>query len=309
MAFFELMKRALLIVLWSALAHGGVKVAVTVDDLPSAAALPKGETWTGVTSAMLAALKRHGVKEAYGFLNAGKIRPANEGQEVLRAWRAAGHPLGNHAFHHEDLHKVSLEDFKTAIEKNEPTLAALAGATDWKYFRYPFLHEGQTDEQRNGVRDYLKARGYQIAQVTVDFEDWSWNQPYTRCKDKGDGAAIAWLEKTFLQNASDVLDRSQALSKYLFKREIRHVLLLHIGGFDAHMLDRLLALYVQKGVEFISLKEALQEDIYAFDPGVTGPWGAEFPYQVLKARKLTLADAGMLPYKNYPDKELEGVCR
>lgn len=163
-------------------------------------------------------------------------------------------------------------------------------------------------EKRNKIRSYLKASGYTIAQVTVDFEDWAWNNPYARCKEKNDLTSIAWLEKTYLQNADDILERAEKLSQALFKKDISHILLLHIGAFDAEILDRLLSNYEKKGVEFIPLSEAVKDDIYSIDPGVTGKWGSEFPYQVLKARHLSLKDVGMTPYTSYPELELKTIC-
>jgi peptidoglycan-N-acetylglucosamine deacetylase len=294
---------------WTTLSHAAIRVAVTVDDLPSASALPAGVTWKSVVTRMLSALKQHKVPEVYGFLNGGKISAGDGSLEVLQLWRAAGYPLGNHAFLHEDLDKVSLTEFERAIDNNEPLLKTLNGSQSWKYFRYPFLHEGATEQKRNGIRRHLKRRGYEIAQVSIDFEDWAWNPAYTRCKDKADAKGLAWLEKVYLENAAQALTRSAQLSKALFKRDIAHILLLHIGGFGAEMYAKLLSLYEANGVTFIPLSEAVRDKVYSIDPGVTGPWGAEFPYQVLKARKLTLKDVGLAPADGSPMKELEALCR
>lgn len=299
---------SILLAIFGAFSYAGTKVAVTIDDLPSAATLPTGVTWKQVAAKMLGILKDHKVPEVYGFINAGKVKQDNDGFQVLELWKAAGYPLGNHAYQHEDIDKVTLEEFKAAIDKNEPMLKKLSDVENWKYFRYPYLHEGATMERRNGIRDYLKERGYTIAQVTIDFEDWAWNAPYTRCKEKGDTKAIERLKHSYLKNAGDILERSEQLSLALFKKDISHILLLHIGGFDAEMLDQLLTLYESKGVEFIPLSQAVRDDIYAFDPGIPAKWGSEFTYQVLKARKLTLKDVGMSPYTGFPENELGEIC-
>ena len=80
---------------------------------------------------------------------------------------------------------------------------------DWHYFRFPFLREGETLGKRRAIRRYLRANGYRIAQVTIDFEDWSWNEPYAYCLDKGDARSISWLKTTYLRNAVDQLERAK----------------------------------------------------------------------------------------------------
>jgi hypothetical protein len=56
------------------------------------------------------------------------------------------------------------------------------------------LWEGDTLEKRRAVRAYLKEHGYRVAQVSLDFEDYAWNDAYSRCSAKGDEAAISWLQ-------------------------------------------------------------------------------------------------------------------
>jgi peptidoglycan-N-acetylglucosamine deacetylase len=36
--------------------------------------------------------------------------------------------------------------------RNEPLLKSLMGKGDWHWFRYPFLHEGETVEKRRAER-------------------------------------------------------------------------------------------------------------------------------------------------------------
>ncbi len=52
---------------------------------------------------------------------------------------------------------------------------------DWHWFRYPYLREGETLEKRHAVATLLKDRGYRVAQVTLNFDDYAYNDPYTRC--------------------------------------------------------------------------------------------------------------------------------
>ncbi len=303
------MKKILILLLFVSSVHAKIKVAITVDDLPTHAELPVGVTREQVATKMLTALKKHKVVEAYAFINAGKVDENQQSFEVLKLWQAAGYSFGNHTYRHEDLNQVKLDNFFAAITKNEPMLKKLSSRENWRYFRYPFLREGDTLKKRNAVRDFLKKRKYQIAQVTIDFEDWSWNNPYARCKKKNESQALLWLKNTYLQNAIDQLERAEKLSQALFNRSIPHILLLHIGAFDAEMTDALLSAYKARGVDFISLEEAAKDKVYDFDPAIVDKRGSEFTYQVLRSRHLTLQDIGMAAYTAYPEDELGKICQ
>src|SRR5258708_8773994 len=84
----------------------------------------------------------------------------------------------------------------------EPLLSSLMKHEDWRWFRCPFVAEGDTPEKKAALRDILRERGYKIAAVTMSFGDYLWNEPYARCKVKGDAAAIKTLEKTYLSAAA-----------------------------------------------------------------------------------------------------------
>jgi len=289
--------------------YAKIQVAVTVDDLPSHSKIPSNTTRVEVAQKMLAALKAQHVPEVYGFINAAKLKEDDDLAKVLQLWIKEGFPLGNHTWSHKSLHKSSVEEFEKEIDDNEKSLEQYGSKYNWRYFRYPFLHEGNTLEKRSSIRSYLRKKGYKTAQVTVDFEDWSWNDPYVRCSEKKEALQIEWLKQTYLQSAIDQLHRAEALSQGLFHKSIAHILLLHIGAFDAEMIEKLLEAYKKEGVEFIPLSEALNDDIYSIDPAVTLESGSEFTFQVMKSRGLTQKDFGLQPYAGYPQEKLEKVCR
>ncbi len=106
-------------------------------------------------------------------------------------------------------------------------LKDLMAAEDWRWLRYPFLSEGDTPEKRLAVRAWLATNHYKIASVTMSFADYAYNEPYARCAAKGDRAAIAELEKRYLDGAAAVADRARAMSKTLYGKDIPYVLLMH----------------------------------------------------------------------------------
>jgi peptidoglycan/xylan/chitin deacetylase (PgdA/CDA1 family) len=298
--------RFLFVLVFLALAPLAVaqQAALTFDDLPSHGPLPPGMTRLELAKKIIATLQAANAPQVYGFVNAVKLEQVPEDRAVLEAWRAAGFMLGNHGYTHMSLTSNSVEAFEKDIAANEPALRSLMGKEDWHWFRYPFLWEGDTLEKRDAVRAYLKDHGYRVAQVTLDFEDYAWNGPYARCVAKNDQKSIEWLKSSYLSTAQQYIELDQKLSQMLFGRDIKHVFLLHLGGFQTVMLPQLLDLLKQKGFRFITLEEAESDPAYQSNPNAALKYGGTLLEQMIEAQHMPYPPA---PPK--PMKELEALCK
>jgi peptidoglycan-N-acetylglucosamine deacetylase len=288
------------------------KLAITFDDLPQNGDLPPGVTRVEITRSTLAILKKLHVPATYGFINAKKLEGSSDGAEALKLW-AAEEPLANHTYSHLDLNQNTPEAFEREIAENEPVLellkpstgsAAASSENDWHWLRYPFLREGDTIEKRNAVRDYLKAHGYKIAQVTMDWEDYLWNSAYARCSANNDQKSIEWLRASYLDTASKYIDLNRELSKMLFGRDINYVLLMHLGSFSSTILPNALDLLKKKGFTLVTLQEAQSDPVYEIDPAAGSLNGGTLLDQLMDARKIkypTMAEK--------PRKELQNICQ
>lgn len=238
-------------------------IAFTFDDLPKHTITPPGVSQVQVAEWITAALKKAGVPQAYAFINGASAEREPETAPALKVWRDAGYPLANHGWSHANLANLTDEQFASELTKNEPLLQSLMGKADWHWFRYPFLSEASNDPARRArIRAMLGARGYKVAPVTMDFGDWAYNEPYARCMAKGDTAAVAALEKAWIEDAEWNIGRYRAMARALYGRDIPYVLLLHAGAFDAHMLPQLLELYRKHGFRFVTLEEATRDSYY-----------------------------------------------
>ncbi len=169
-------------------------IALTFDDLPAHGPLPASETRLTVARTILATFDAHHVRQAYGFVTGSFGHDDPLAPDVLRAWRAAGQPLGNHSWSHPNLDATDPAAYIADIVRNEGTLAPLMRGGDWHWFRYPFLSEGTEPVRQQAVRAFLDKQGYRVASVTLNFDDWRYNEPYARCLAKGNSAAVALLE-------------------------------------------------------------------------------------------------------------------
>nr|WP_281268968.1 polysaccharide deacetylase family protein [Sphingomonas gilva] len=266
-------------------------IALTFDDLPLHGPMPSGTNPQAVAEAILAALKTAGVEEAYGFANAKKMADDPALARVLQAWRDAGHPLGNHGWSHANLNALTVADFTAEIVRNEAALERLMQGGDWRWFRYPFLAEGDDPAKRAAIREVLARRGYRIAPVSMDFSDWRWNTAYARCRAANDDDAIASMEQSFLDAARDAARGHRIIARALHGRDIPYVLLLHAGAFDARMMPRLLAMYRQEGFRFGTLAEAAADPALRAEVLPSLPAGPAGLTAKLRAAELAIPEA------------------
>jgi peptidoglycan/xylan/chitin deacetylase (PgdA/CDA1 family) len=274
-----------------------------MDDLPQNGALPPGVTRAETTKNVLAILKKRHVPPVYGFVNAKKLEGSADGAEALKLW-AAAEPVGNHTYAHMDLEQNTAEAFEREIEEDEPALELLAKGDDWRWLRYPYLHEGDTVEKRRAVRAYLKGRGYRIAQVTLDWEDYLWNFAYARCAAKNDKKSIEWLRSSYLNTASEFLDLGREQAKLIYGRDINHVLLMHLGAFSSTILPEALDLLKKKGFKLVTLEEAESDAAYEGDPDVGLHDAGTLLDQWMQVKQIKYPEHAEKPYK-----EIESVCQ
>ena len=171
-----------------------IPVLVTIDDLP----LTGGDLHADpaerarITRGMLAALAAHEVP-AVGLVTWGNVRgPAD--LDLLALWLEAGHELGNHTFRHLDYHRTEqaawLDDAETARRELAGFLAA-RGRPAPRFFRFPMLREGDTPAKLDAARAWLAESGQRNLPVTLDNQDWSFEQPWVEAERRGDRAAMA----------------------------------------------------------------------------------------------------------------------
>jgi peptidoglycan-N-acetylglucosamine deacetylase len=271
------------------------RMAITVDDLPGA---PHN------LAAIRDALTQHGVFDTYGFVNGARGGDSADNQASMRDWLGAGHLLGNHSWSHGSLSDMGLDKYLADIARNEPLLQSLTGDdTSWRMFRYPFLVEGTSPSSRYAIIDYLNKRHYHVAQVTVDFYDWAFDDAYNRCGAKGDDFARQALRERYLHDAAAYLRWGDAASEALFGYAMPHILLIHARTMTADIIDALLTQYEDVGVQFVSLDEALADPAYKAD--VHHALGGSFLRQLMRAHPGTIR----APFPPHPTSWMDSLCR
>jgi peptidoglycan/xylan/chitin deacetylase (PgdA/CDA1 family) len=253
-------------------------------------------------------LAKHKIKGVYAFVNAGRIKLPSD-KKILDAWVTHGHMLGNHTWLHRDLNESTPQEYVSEINRNDDFLSAY-GVSFKRFFRYPFLHEGNNGERRGAVRNHLFNSGYKIAQVTIDHNDWEWYRPFSRCHKRNQLEAIKSLRQWYDSEALQNLKAAEILSKYLFGRSIHHIALMHPNVMTVEQLDSTLTNWANAGAEFISLEEAMADPVYEIDPNIVAESPNLFTNQVRLMRGLKSPPELMEIFQQTEavEKSLENIC-
>lgn len=280
------------------------EVALTFDDLPVHGPLPVGMTRLEIASSVIRSLQAAHAPPSYGFVNAKSLEQEPSSAAVLEAWRAAQFPLGNHTFSHMDLSTNSAEGFEQDLIADESILKKYMGSEDWHWLRFPFLDEGDGLAKHRALQAFLEEHGYRVAEVTLSFGDYAYSVPYARCLAKSDQQGLGQLKQSYLNAAEKSLEQGRALSVELFGRDIKHVMLLHIGSIEAVMLPQLLELLKQRGFTLVTLAQAESDPAYSMHPDPPDHWNGTFLEQMMRARHLAMP-------KDSTDwlSKLDAVCR
>jgi peptidoglycan/xylan/chitin deacetylase (PgdA/CDA1 family) len=159
-------------------------------------------------------------------------------------------------------------------------------------------------EKRRAVRAYLKAHGYRIAQVSLDWEDYLWNFAYARCMAKNDTKSMEWLRSSYLSTASTFLDLGREQAKLIYGHEIDYVLLMHLGAYSSTILPDALDLLKKKGFKLVTLEEAESDAAYDGDPDVGLHDAGTMLDQWMQVKGIKDP-----PHAEKPYKEIESVCQ
>jgi peptidoglycan-N-acetylglucosamine deacetylase len=237
------------------------EIAITIDDVPVHAPYPPGLTPNQVNAQMVAALSAAHVP-ATAFLNGIGVEQHPETMTALEQWRAAGLIVGNHTWSHPHLSELTAAKFETELTRNEPILSRIGDGSDWRWFRYPFLDEGENAAKRIAGREVLAKHGYRVAAVTMSFSDWAFTGAWARCGAARNGTAVAELERMYLDAARENIAVARDTAHKLYGRDIPYVLLMHVSAMSAHMMPRLIQLYRSAGFRFVSVPQAESDPAY-----------------------------------------------
>jgi peptidoglycan/xylan/chitin deacetylase (PgdA/CDA1 family) len=264
-------------------------VAVTFDDLPAMEPYDL-KTTRDINGKILAVIAANKIP-VVGFVTESRILVNNEGSErlsILRQWLDNGLELGNHTFAHKDFHSTSLAAFEQDVIRGETQVKKLLEERGLKlrYFRHPYLHTGTSPLVKEASQRFLVERGYTVAPVTHDNEEWIFSRVYDRAWKLGNRESLQRIGSTYIEYMRVLFQYYEDLSRQLFGYEIRQVLLLHDNRLNADFLGNLVRMMNDRGYKFVSLEHAFQDKAYESPDAYTGPKGLSWLQRWALTREL-----------------------
>lgn len=241
-------------------ANASGRIALTFDDAPR----PDGHYFKGTkrTRVLIEVLKKARISRTIFFCNT--VRFDKSGKDRIRKYADAGHLIANHTHSHPDLHQVGSKVFIEEIERAHPILEVFKNFTP--LFRFPFLREGKTKEERDEVRRALGSLGYQNGYVTVDNYDWYMDRIFQATLETGKRVNLKALRKTYISILWEGIQFYDKLAIRTLGRSPNHVLLLHENDLAALFVVDLVEFLRAQGWEIISVVEAYKDPISVVEP-------------------------------------------
>jgi len=234
---------------------GPRSLALTFDDPP----LPDTQVMTGElrTQLIINALRENGVDGAMFFSVSSRIDESNV--DRMNAYAEAGHVIANHSHTHANLHNVGAEAFLEDVQQADEILSVMPGFEP--YFRFPYLNEGNTEEQRDLVRAALEEMDYQQGYVTIDNYDFYIDRLIREAFDADPHLDLKAIGALYIEMMMGAAEHYDAIACQWLKRSPAHVLLLHENDAAALFLSRMINEFREQGWSFIPAREAFQDPI------------------------------------------------
>ncbi len=212
----------------------------------------------------------------------GRNADDQEGMTLLRKWDDAGHLIGNHTYSHRSLDSnITAAEYERDILRAELILIGLSRFR--KLFRYPMLKEGDTAAKRDGVRAFLKRRGYRIGHVTIDNSDWIVDQRLTARLQKDPNADVKPYRDFYLEHMWDRAQYYDSLAKKVLDRPVKHTILMHFNLLNGLFLGDLIEMFRSKGWQLIDAEEAFTDSVFRAEPK-TLPAGESIVWALAKEK-------------------------
>jgi peptidoglycan/xylan/chitin deacetylase (PgdA/CDA1 family) len=250
-------------------------VLVTVDDLPigSGALHTDPAERERITRGLLDVLAKHQIKAA-GMVTWRNV--GTDGEKLLDLWLQAGHELGNHSYEHPDYARTETEPYVADLEKGRATLQGFLdghGGQKVRFFRFPYLREGDTVEKLRAVREYLARSNQRTLPVTIDNQDWSFEQPWVEARKAGDTAKLARLGEDYQHALRLEVLTQTALGDQWVGRAAPQIILLHANEVGTAQWDALFTWMKGRGFRFTTADEVMADLAFSLPHEFVGRYG------------------------------------
>lgn len=238
------------------------QIALTFDDAPK----KDGYYFTGLqrTETLIHKLKQLDIPQVAFFCISSNLDSI--GRLRLEMYDNAGHVIANHTHTHQWYTDIGIDNYITDFKRADTLLHKFKNFRKW--FRYPFLDEGRTKEDRDKLRAALISENYFNGYVTVDDYDWYIDNQFQNALKNGEKVDLEKLGEFYIDHIYQHILFYDNMSKVNLGRSVKHVLLLHENDLAALFIDDLVSFLRKKNCQIISPEEAYKDEIALIVPDV-----------------------------------------
>lgn len=241
------------------------EVAISFDDSPRHA---KG-LFNGPTRAkkLIENLRNHNVENVVFFSVSGQID--KEGRERLKKYADAGHTIANHTATHPNINEMTLASYKDNFEKAHGKLKNFDTFKRW--FRFPYLREGNTKAKRDGMRAVLRQMNYRNAYITLNNYDW-YIESLFQSAVKDPNFDFGKMRSFYVKVLMESMEYYDQMAIRHLGRSPKHVLLLHEMDISALFIGDLVDALRKNGWKIISSEDAYTDEIANYSTSTVFPY-------------------------------------
>lgn len=246
-----------------------IKLVITIDDLPFVSQAPLSTTYKDyIYDRILEGLKKENI-QALGFVTGNSLRIYDH--PYIKRFISEGHLIGNHTYSHLYYNMVDFKTYKNDILKCFDVLQTFNAKK--KYFRFPYLVEGNTKEKFDSVYSFLKVNSITPVPVSLPCFDYEYIKDFESAFRNKDSVKMKVIVKEYLQTIKSIyLDRIE-LGRRKTKCNPSHITFFHMNLLNAYCITELLNLFKELNFVFSNVDVVLSEKEYMDPPVFTGHAG------------------------------------
>ncbi len=263
------MKIFILFLLSATISLAQKQMAITIDDLPYAYSAKLNQAERDSILIKLADSLQNRNVTATGFVIGSGVD--NSTARLLVYFAGKGHDLANHTYSHPSANNISAKKYMEEVKRCDSAISGLPHFE--RYFRYSYLQRGNSLDRRDSIFWLIKEFKLTVAPVTIDNDDYLYNKYYVDSIASDNHDAADSIAEEYLDYMLAIANSADSLSHAICGRSIKHILLTHANLLNSRYYGRLLDKLRADGWQFITLKEALKDPVYAEEDIYIGKWG------------------------------------
>ncbi len=254
------------------LAASAKEIAITFDDAPRFA---KGY-FDGPTRAqkLIENLQKAKVPNTVFFSVPSNLN--EEGKNRILFYTSAGYNIANHTDTHPNYNQISAKDYINDFKTADKALSKFPNFVKW--FRFPYLREGNNISKRDLMRNTLSKMKYFNAYITINNYDWYMEEQFQSEIAKKTNLDFEKLKKYYVSLLINAVEYYDKMAITHLGRSPKHVILLHETDLNALFIGDLISELRNKGWDIITPHEAYKDQIaeyvtpavFNFNPGRIG---------------------------------------